>query len=151
MPNPNPVARTTPTSYVKFSDKLEDSLSDITAMVQQHRQMIDAIQEVALELTNAIGSLHGITVKYARKANQILDLILPIVKNLPLIPKSAQQLLSDLEQWTQKIIDNESTTAKTILGVRSSLQNGDVNTLKAHAAELQSVTKAITSLMPAGD
>lgn len=152
MRNPRPAARPTPgrTNYVKFSDKLSDSLTDIAATVRQNTQMIDSIQEVALELTGAIGSLHGITVKYARTANQILDMILPILNNLPLIPKNARDLLSDLEKWTQQIIDNESKTANTISSVRSGLQSGDVNKLKAHAIDLQNVTKAITSLVPAG-
>lgn len=152
MPTASASVRPTPSNagYVKFSNKLEESLNDIAGMVQQHRQMIDSIQEVALELTAAIGSLHGITVKYARTANQILDLILPIIQNLPLIPKSARQLLGDLEKWTQKIIDNESQTARTINEVHSSLRNGDVNKLKVHAAELQSVTRTITGLVQAG-
>lgn len=152
MRNPRPAARPTPgkTSYVKFSAKLSDSLTDIAATVRQNTQMIDSIQEVALELTGAIGSLHGITVKYARTANQILDFLLPIVQNLPLIPKDGRDLLRNLEKWTQSIIDNETKTASTISSVRSGLQSGDVNKLKAHAVDLQNVTKAIISLVPAG-
>ena len=46
-----------PVSYVKFSDKLTDSLNDIGRMIQDHKNMIDTIQEIALELTNSIGSL----------------------------------------------------------------------------------------------
>jgi hypothetical protein len=66
-----------PVSYVKFSDKLTDSLNDIGRMIQDHKNMIDTIQEIALELTNSIGSLHTLTVKYAGIANNILDGLLP--------------------------------------------------------------------------
>ena len=110
--------------------------------------MIDAIQEVAIELTSSIGSLHTLTVKYARTANQILDVLLPIVKNLPIIPKNVQQMLINLEAITQKIIDNEAATSKTISDVNSGLKTGDANKLKAHAGQLQSVTKTITSIIP---
>ncbi|HLA87916.1 MAG TPA: hypothetical protein VJL10_07840, partial [Anaerolineales bacterium] len=58
------------------------------------------------------------------------------------------QMLVNLESITQKIIDNESTTTKTITDVRSGLQTGDVNKLKAHAGRLQAVTRAITSIIP---
>ncbi|NJN79144.1 MAG: hypothetical protein HC797_00965 [Anaerolineales bacterium] len=137
-----------PTSYVKFSDKLTASIDDIQKIIESHKQMIDSIQEVALELTSSIGTLHTLTVKYARTANQILDVLLPIVNKLPLIPKNVTQMLINLEALTQKIIDNETSTTKTITDVRGGLQTGDVNKLKAHAGQLQSVTKTITSIIP---
>jgi methyl-accepting chemotaxis protein len=137
-----------PTSYVKFSDKLSQSIDDIQKIIESHKQMIDSIQEVALELTSSIGTLHTLTVKYARTANQILDVLLPIIKNVPLIPKNVTQMLVNLEAITQKIIDNEASTTKTITDVRGGLQSGDVNKLKAHAGQLQNVTRTITSIIP---
>ena len=135
-------------SYVKFSDKLTASINDISKIIEQHKEMIDSIQEVALELTSSIGSLHTLTVKYARTANQILDVLLPILKNLPVVPKNVMQLLVNLESITQKIIDGEASTTKTITDVQSGLKTGDVNKLKAHAGQLQAVTKTITAIIP---
>src|SRR5690242_17250001 len=87
------VAKSSAGSYVKFSDKLTASVTDITKIIEQHKSMIDSIQEIALELTTSIGSLHTLTVKYARTANGILDVLLPILKNLPIIPRNVMQLL----------------------------------------------------------
>lgn len=139
-----------PTSYVKFSDKLTQSIDDIQKIIESHKQMIDSIQEVALELTSSIGTLHTLTVKYARTANQILDVLLPIVQKVPLIPKNVTQMLVNLEGITQKIIDNEKVTSKTITDVQGGLKTGDVNKLKAHAGQLQNVTRTITSIIPKG-
>ncbi|HMS00703.1 MAG: hypothetical protein JNJ96_03365 [Anaerolineales bacterium] len=156
MPTPiRPTARpgvvpSKPVSYVKFSDKLTDSLNDIGKMIQDHKNMIDSIQEVALELTNSIGSLHTLTVKYAGIANNILDGLLPIAKGLPIIPKNILQLLINLESITQKIIDNQASTSKTITEVQSGLKTGDVNKIKGHAGALQSVTRTLTSILPKG-
>jgi len=135
-------------SFVKFSDKLTDSISDITKIIEQNKEMIDSIQEIAIELTSSIGSLHTLTVKYARTANQILDVLLPILKNLPIVPKNAMDLLVNLESITQKIIDNEATTSKTITDVRSGLNTGDVNKIKGHADQLKTVTKTLTGMLP---
>ena len=148
-----PIAKATgasaaPASYVKFSDKLTDSLTDITKMINEHKTMIDSIQEVALELTTSIGTLHTLTVKYASIANNILDGLLPIVKGLPLIPKNIVDLLVNLESMTQKIIDNNVETSKTITDVQAGLKTGDVNMIKGHAGQLQSVTKALTAILP---
>lgn len=135
-------------SYVRFSDKLTGSITDITKIIEQHKGMIDSIQEIALELTSSIGSLHTLTVKYARTANNILDLLLPMLKNLPLIPKNVMQLLTHLESITQKIIDNEKSTTRTIADVQAGLRTGDVNKIKGHAGQLQSVTRTLTAMLP---
>jgi uncharacterized phage infection (PIP) family protein YhgE len=137
-----------PVSYVKFSDKLTDSIDDITKMIEDHKDMIDSVQEIALELTSAIGTLNSLTTKYAGIANEILDNILPIIKKLPIIPDKVEDLLVQLEKWTQKIIDNEKTTTKTISDVHSGLQSGDVNKIKAHSTDLQKVTKSLTAILP---
>jgi hypothetical protein len=135
-------------SFVKFSDKLTGSINDITKIIEQNKEMIDSIQEIAIELTSSIGSLHSLTVGYARTANQILDILLPILKNLPIIPKNVMDLLVNLESITQKIIDNEAATSKTITDVRSGLSTGDVDKIKGHADQLKSVTKTITAMLP---
>ncbi len=135
-------------SYVKFSDKLTDSLEDITKMINEHKGMIDSIQEVALELTEAIGTLNTLAVKYARVANDILDAILPVVSKIPLIPDNIEKLLVKMERWTQKIIDNEKPTAKTISDVRTGLRTGDVTKIKAHSTDLRKVTRSLTAIIP---
>ena len=151
-PISRPVARPVPAaksgSMVKFSDKLTDSLSDITKMIEEHKVMIDSIQEIALELTNSIGTLHTLTVKYAGIANNILDSLLPIVKNLPTIPKKIIEMLVNLESMTQKIIDSNTQTAKTINEVQSGLRTGDMDKIKGHTGELQNLTKSLSAILP---
>jgi hypothetical protein len=157
MPTPSrPVSRPTarplpaakPAGMVKFSDKLTDSLNDITKMIDEHKTMIDSIQDIALELTNSIGTLHTLTVRYAGIANKILDGLLPIVKSLPIIPRNIVEMLVNLESITQKIIDNNAQTAKTISDVQFGLKTGDVNRIKGHTGELQNVTNALKSILP---
>ena len=138
----------TAVNYTKFSDKLTDSLDDITRMINENKEMIDSVQEVALGLTDAMGTLHTLTVKYAGIANAILDNLLPIVKNLPIVPKKVTELLVNLEAITQQIIDNSQKTSKTITDVNSGLKTGDVTKLKAHTAELKSMTNSLTAILP---
>lgn len=139
---------TKPVTYTRFSSKLTGSLDQISKMIEDNAKMIDSIQEVALELTNSIGTLHTLTVKYAGIANGILDALLPIVKSLPIIPKNVTQMLVNLEAVTQKIIDNQASTGKTIADVNTGLRTGDVTKLQNHATELQTLTKSITAILP---
>jgi hypothetical protein len=58
------------------------------------------------------------------------------------------QMLTNLEVVTQKIIDNEVSTTKTIADVQSGLRTGDVNKIQGHAGQLQAVTKTLTAMLP---
>jgi hypothetical protein len=135
-------------TYVKFSDKLTDSLEDITGMINEHKGMIDVIQETALELTAAMGTLNELTLKYAGKINEILDVLIPILDKIPFVPDKLENLLVQMERWTQKIIDNEKSTTKTISDVQLGLRTGDVSKIKDHTTDLQKVTKTLTSILP---
>jgi len=117
-------------------------------MINDHKDMIDVIQETALELTSAMGTLNNLTVKYARKANEILDILLPIIGKVPFIPDKVENLLIQMEKFTQKIIDNESSTTKTITDVQTGLRTGDVTKIQDHTADLTKVTKTLTSMLP---
>ena len=144
----NPPSASAVVPYTRFSAKLTGSLDQIQKMVEDNARMIDSIQEVALELTNSIGTLHALTVKYAGIANAILDALLPIVKNLPIIPKNVTDMLVNLESITQKIIDGQASTGKTILDVQTGLRTGDVTKLQSHTTDLQNLTKSLGAILP---
>lgn len=135
-------------SYTRFSSKLTGTLDQISQMIEENARMIDMIQEVALELTNSIGTLHTLTVKYAGIANAILDVLLPILRGLPIIPKNVMDMLTNLEAITQRIIDNQESTGKTISDVQTGLRTADVTKLQSHAGELQKLTRTLTSILP---
>ena len=142
------VAVAKPMTYTKFSSKLTGSLDQIGKMIEDNAKMMDSIQKVALELTGSIGALHTLTVKYAGIANQVLDVLLPLMQKIPLIPPKLTQFATDLEKLTQKIIDGQAATNKTITDVRSGLQTGDVSKLQNHAGELQNLTKTLGAILP---
>jgi hypothetical protein len=145
MPAPT---STTTLQYTPFSRKLTGSLDQISKTIQENAKVIDMIQEVALELTTSISTLHALTVKYAGIANAILDGLLPIVRGLPIVPKKVLEMLVSLESITQKIIDNEVETTRTINNVKDGLTTGDVSKLQGLNDELQVLTKTLTSILP---
>ena len=70
-----------------------------------------------------------------------------MIQNLPIIPERLRELLTDLERWTQKIIDNDAQTASAIADVKQGLQSGDVARLKGHTVELQNVSNSLSGLV----
>lgn len=138
------------TQYVKFSDQLTQSLENITQMINEHKAMIDAIQEIGIQLTASFGSLHHVTVRYARIVNRVLDVLLPWLKKVPLVPPRLLELATTVERVTQEIIDTSDQTARTIRDVNAGLRAGDVNRLRGQAGDLQRVTQLLSSIMPEG-
>lgn len=137
-----------PMNYTKFSSKLTGSLDQIGKMIEDNAKMIDSIQEVALELSGSIGALHTLTVKYAGIANQVLDVLLPLMQKIPLIPPKLTQFATDLEKLTQRIIDGQAAASKTITDVQAGLRTGDASKLQAHAGQLQNLTKSLSAILP---
>jgi hypothetical protein len=134
--------------YTRFSTKLTGSLDQITKMIEDNAKMIDMIQEIALELTQSISTLHALTVQYAGVANSVLDVLLPVLRNIPLIPKNVMDMLVNLEKITQQIIDSQAETKKTIDDVQTGLKSGDVTKLQNHADDLQGLTRSLTAILP---
>lgn len=135
-------------NYTRLSAQLTDSLGRISKMVEENAKMVDSVQEVALELTNSIGTLHSLVVQYAGTANSILDVLLPILRGLPVVPKNVMDLLTKLESITQKIIDNQAMTSKTIADVQTGLRTGDISKLQVHAGELKKLTQTLATILP---
>jgi len=135
-------------SYVKFSDKLTGTLEDITKLINEQKEAIDTIQEIGIQLTTAIGTLHTMTVKYAGVVNNILDMLLPILQKFPLVPPKLVDMATKMERVTQKIIDNQEKTSKTITDIDTGLKTGDVSRLKGYSGELQKITQAFTAILP---
>ena len=135
-------------SYVKFSDKLTGTLEDITKMINEQKETIDTIQEMGIQLTTAIGTLHTMTVKYAGVVNNVLDMLLPILQKIPLVPPKLVDMATKIERVTQQIIDNQEKTSKTITDIDAGLKTGDVNRLKGYSGELQKITQAFTAILP---
>ncbi len=135
-------------SYTPLSKKLTGSIGQITDVIEDNAKLMDTVQEVAIQLTHAMGTLHTLTVKYAGTANSILDVLSPLMGSLPLIPKRAKAVLGNLEHITQRIVDTQASTGRTIADVQMGLTTADVTKLRGHADELQSLTKSLLAVLP---
>ena len=133
---------------VLLSKKLTGSLGQINEMIEDNAKLMDLVQEIALELTHSIGVMHSLTVKYSGRANRVLDVVMPILGNLPFVPKRARSLLADLESLTARITDGQASTKKTIAGVKRGLSTANINKLSTQADELRSMTRGLLAVLP---
>jgi hypothetical protein len=81
------VARKTKKNYVHFSDKMTEALQNINEVIVDNRSTLDSIQDMAVELTRSVQVLEKASVKYISMVDGILEQVIPIMKNIPLVPK----------------------------------------------------------------
>ena len=135
-------------SYTPISRRLTGSIDQISDVIKENAKLMDTVQEVGIELTNSISTLHSLTVKYAGVANSILDVVAPVLSRVPLIPKQASDMMTKLERVTQKIIDAQASTGRTIADVHNGLTTGNVTKLRSQAGELKKLTRTLVAILP---
>jgi hypothetical protein len=84
-------------------------------------------------------------VKYIRMIDGFLDSVVPLMQNIPLIPKNIVKLATDAQALAQQVLDFCTGAEKIIRDVQYSLTNADVTRLKAHTGDLQKLSKSLQS------
>lgn len=136
-------------SYVRFSDKLTASLEEVNRVIQENKATLDAIQDVALELTRVAGVLEATASKYVRMVDSVLETAVPILSTIPLVPQKTLEVITELQDLANGILEVCTTADKVIGDVEDGLLNADVTKLKAHTGDLQKMTKALQKVLPA--
>ncbi len=134
--------------FVPFSDKLTKSLEGVTKTIEDNKDTLDTIQELGIELTKMVSALSVSALKYANMVNNILDTILPLIQNLPFIPKTTQKFLADLNTFADKFLASCQSAQKISGSVETGLVEGDINALKTHSADLRNVVASVKTIIP---
>lgn len=137
------------TTYVHFSDRITESLMNINKVVQENKKTLDAIQDMAVELTRAIRSLEAVAVKYVRMADRVLETIVPLLKNLPIVGKEVLGFAAEAQALAKKILTACELAERVLPGVEAGLTTADMNKLQASTGQVQQLTKSLQGLIPA--
>jgi hypothetical protein len=135
-------------SYVRFSDKLAGSLEDIGRIIEENKQTMDSIQDIALELTRVAGVLESTASRYAGMVDGLLDTAVPLLRNIPLVPPRTMELITDLQELADTILDVCTSADKVITDVGDGLMKADVGKINAHTGDLQKMTKSLQRVLP---
>lgn len=133
-------------SYVHFSDKLTAGLNDITRVIQENKQTLDTIQEVGIDLTNAVATLSSAAIKYVRMIDQFLDTVVPIIEKVPFLDAKIINAAKSAQNLAQSILDNSTNAQKVAEDVRTSLAAADVSRLQRYSGDLRNLAKTLQSV-----
>ena len=135
-------------TYVRFSDKLAGGLEDISRIIEENKATMDSIQEIGLALASAARALQAMAFKYVGMVDRLMDTAVPLLRNIPLVPKQTMKTIENLQNLANNIIDICATADKVITDVDEGLRNADVAKLNAHTGDLQKMTKALQKVLP---
>ncbi len=145
------IARTTARrpkkNYVHFSDKMTDALQNINKVIVDNRSTLDSIQDMAVELTRSVQVLESAAVRYIRLVDGVLEQVIPIMRNIPLVPKKLLALFVKIEATTTKFLAACELAEKVLPGVEEGLTTADMTKLQASTVDVQRLTTTLQSLV----
>jgi hypothetical protein len=141
------LAKKSSKDYVHFSDKMTEALQNINKVIVDNRSTLDSIQDMAVELTRSVQVLEKAAVKYIRMVDGVLEQAIPVMKNIPLVPKKILALAVKIEATTTKFLAACELAEKVLPGVEEGLTTANMTKLQASTVDVQRLTTSLQSLV----
>ncbi len=148
---PVTASKASPAGYVHFSDRMTGALENIGKVIDENKSTLDSIQDMAVELTRTVRTLRAVVMKYVDMADNVLETIVPIMENLPIVPASVKEFAKDALALSKKISAASELAEKVLPGVEASLTKADISGLQTSTGDVAKLTKALSEILPAGN
>ncbi|MDX9851313.1 MAG: hypothetical protein RBT01_12450 [Anaerolineaceae bacterium] len=116
-------------------------------MIVDNRSTLDSIQDMAVELTRSVQVPEKASVKYIRLVDGVLEQVIPIMRNFPLVPKKLLALFVKIEATTTKFLAAYELAEKVLPGVEEGLTTANMTKVQASNGEVQRLTATLQSLV----
>jgi hypothetical protein len=83
---------------------MTDALQNIIEVIVDNRSTLDSIQDLSVELSRSVQVLEKAAVKCIRMVDGVLEQVIPVLKNFPLVPKKLLALFVKIETTTTKFL-----------------------------------------------
>ncbi len=102
---------------------------------------------MAVELTRSVQVPEKASVKYIRLVDGVLEQVIPIMRNFPLVPKKLLALFVKIEATTTKFLAAYELAEKVLPGVEEGLTTANMTKVQASTGEVQRLTATLQSLV----
>jgi len=101
--------------------------------VAANKEMIDAIQQSAIELAEIASDLQALAFKNANQIAEVLTVARPLIRKIPLIGKAADsETMVRVEGLSQLIVTSTQNARKIIVDLQQALIEANPKYLKTH-------------------
>jgi hypothetical protein len=108
------------------------------ASVAANKEMIDAIQQSAIELTGIASDLQALAFKNANQISEVLTMALPLLRKIPLLgPAADSELVAKAEGLSRLIVTSTQSARQVIADLQQALIEANPKYLKVHLDDLR--------------
>jgi hypothetical protein len=119
--------------------------------IDQNRELIDAIQRTALEVTELASVLQALAFKHASELAAGLHVLRPQIRALPVIGKLADSdLIVRTDSLSSAIVEYTSKTKQVIEEVKTALVSSDPQGLQKYLEDLREIRGEVEQTLRAG-
>lgn len=116
-----------------------------------NKEMIDAVQLSAVELTELVSDLQALAFKNANQIAEILDLARPLMRKIPVIGEYADsEAIVKAEGFSKWIVSSTQNARKVVVDLQKSLLEADPTYLKAHLEDLSRYRGEVQRMLAGG-
>lgn len=121
-----------------FYSKQLSPLLKVRRSIRENKELIDAVQETAIELTKLTSDLQAFALVHARDVASALQEIRPVLKNVPFLKTfTDSKLMSQAETLSNTIIDYSERTETIVSDLRTAITESNPALLKGYLSDLQ--------------
>lgn len=109
-----------------------------SASVAANKDMIDAIQQSAIELTGIASDLQALAFKNANQIAEVLTLARPLIRKIPLLGQAADsETMAKAEGLSRLIVTSTQNARQLIADLQQALVEANPKYLRAHLEDLK--------------
>jgi len=132
--------------YVYFKDLRR--LVNAHASIKSNKDLIDAVQHTAVELTELASDMQALAFKHANEVSQVLVSVRPILANIPIVSKIVEgETFTKAAQLSTTIVETTQKTRKVIEDLRKALIESNPVYLKQYLADIQQYRQTIEKVL----
>src|SRR5579864_4833794 len=123
-------------AYVYFKEfpRVRRARASVTA----NKEMIDAIQQSAIELTGIASDLQALAFKNANQIAEFITVARPLIRKIPLLGQAADsEAIAQVEGLTRLIVTSTQNARQVIADLQQALIEANPKYLKAHLEDLR--------------
>jgi len=116
--------------------------------IEENRELLNAVQAMALQVTELASELQSLAFKHANMVATVLQQVRPLVRNLPVVGRFADSdAVVRADSLSCSIVEYTNQAKSIISDIENALINSDARALKKYITDLGALRGQLTEML----